>query len=119
MRSRAILLLLVVVLTVPILGGCGASNDDYVVRNQARDDVESKTGKKVDGISLDKCGDGMSESHRMLASMILSGNSMDPDLGKYEDLYLAKITLDSGEEMSVLVHDGRTIFPAETYGGGE
>ena len=59
-----------------------------------------------------KTGSGLSDSHQVMAAMILQSNGLDPDLVYEGDAYIADITLDNGEVVAgVIVPDtGKVLF---------
>ena len=105
-RSAAtFLMLLALLLPTLVLVGCDDSNDPYVIRTESREWYESKTGEKVKSQQTLKVDDGMSESHRMMANMIMIRNGLDPDTTTGE-IYLTKITTEGGQEAAMVSVNG-------------
>ena len=115
MSGKAILAALLIVSIA--LVGCTSS--DHKAGWSAREEVGGIWGVGEQGVKSDlkEVDEGMSESHRMMAIMILSGAGEDSDLDSYERVYLVDVTTDDGANTAtvVVVEDEsggqRTIVP--------
>lgn len=100
-----------------VLVGCTSS--DHKAGWKAREEVGAIWGVGEQGVGSDlkRVDDGMSESHRMMAIMILSGAGENSDLDSYEDVYLVDVKTKDGSNAATVVvvedKDGlqRTIVP--------
>lgn len=72
---------------------------------------EEKFGTGPELINAVEYNDKMSESHRIMAAMILSRNGMDSDLDSYKHVCLYMVTTVEGEEKAVVVADDTYIYP--------
>ncbi len=101
-----------------VLSGCGTS-PAHKAGWEARGDVGEIWGVGEQGVKSDlkQVDDGMSESHRMMAIMILSGAGEDTDLDSYERVFLADVATNDGANTATVVvveeKDGkqRTVIP--------
>jgi hypothetical protein len=103
--SAIFLVFLVVVLSFT---GC---DDNGKIADAASAAWSEKTGDEVESASAQKYGSSMSESHQMMAIMILKANEMESDLDQYKEVYLVKIQVKNGEERIMIVADGKNVFP--------
>ncbi len=100
-----------------LLVGCTSS--DHKAGWKAREEVGAIWGVGEQGVDSDlkRVDEGMSESHRMMAIMILSGAGENSDLESYEDVYLVDVKTNDGSNTATVVvvenKDGsqRTIVP--------
>lgn len=100
-----------------LLVGCTTSKAE--ARWNASLEVSSIWGVETNDVTTDlkEVDDGMSESHRMMAIMILSGAGENSDLDSYSEVYLADVKTNNGSNTATVVvvegNDGRqrTIVP--------
>jgi hypothetical protein len=116
MLTRSVILALVVV-SLALVGGCTSS--DHKAGWNARGEVGAIWGVGEQGVDseLKRVDKGMSESHRMMAVMILNGAGENTDLESYEDVYLVDVSTNNGSNTAtvVVIEDKnggqRTIIP--------
>lgn len=100
-----------------VLVGCTSS--DHKAGWDAREEVGRIWGVGEQGVDSDlkRVDEGMSESHRMMAIMILSGEGENTDLESYENVYLVDVATNDGANTATVVvvedEDGnqKTIIP--------
>lgn len=118
MKKRVVVGLLLVLALA--LVGCETERDVSVRAEEAREFVGSKvkvawkeaTGEEVSGMPTLVARDGMSESHSVMASMILSGRDMNTDLSSYHEVYLVEFKDADGAEKAAVYADGKIVLPA-------
>lgn len=110
MKTKTVVSFLMIAFIIITMVGCVSTK--ATMENQACEGWTEKTGEKVDDVTSFLYSKGMSESHRMMAAMILSANGMETDLEKYDDVYLVKMETNTGEERVMVVADGKNVFPA-------
>jgi hypothetical protein len=95
--------MLVLVIASLILVGCTSS--DHKAEWKARGEVGNIWGVGEQGVKSDlkRVDSGMSESHRMMAIMILSEAGENTDLESYEDVYLVDVATDDGSNTATVV----------------
>lgn len=113
MRFGKLLLVLMLSLTVLSVTGCISESSER--ERDAKEDYFKATGEnESQAITTEqsfKVDDGMSESHRMLALMILNGAGKSTDEKDYDAVYLVKMKwADSDREVDMVVieKDGKT-----------
>lgn len=113
-----IVLLLVVVLAVM---GCSetreinekAADDAEVAEIRLKEAWQQETGEAISGNTTLVAPQGMSESHQVMASMILMGQGMDADLSTYPNgVYLVEFKDAAGVERAAVFVDGKIVLPA-------
>jgi hypothetical protein len=95
-------------MVIVLLAGCGidtAKRDAWVARQ-----YEDKYGGSAEVERRIEYNKKMSESHRMMAAMILKNAGMDPDLDSYKEVYLY-VVKSGGEEHAVVFVNGELIIP--------
>lgn len=121
-RFRLVLVLLIASLAVVSVAGCQQAKDDWersedADREQYRTDVfkawSDATGESATEVK-DIPRDQLSESHSIMASMILMGNGMESDLSTYKTVYLVEFKDASGTQRAAVVADGKVVLPADT-----
>lgn len=119
-RSAYLLAVSLLAFAILALAGCSQVQYEEERHEQSRetlgkmvaDEWEKATGEQIRQEGMDwVAGDKMSESHSVMASMILMGNGMDSDLSKYKDLSLVSFVDASGTERAAVVVDNRVILP--------
>ncbi len=112
---RVVAALLLLILFMSAVSGCGEKGRALEAGQNACYAWEEKTGEKISRGKEESYeytnGGGLSVSHKMMASMILSGNGMESDLDKYDSVVLVKLKTDTGEERVMVVADGENVFP--------
>lgn len=108
-------LLLALALALIVLSAAGCISESSVREQDAKEDYFAATGEsESQAITTErsfKVDDSMSESHRMLALMILNGAGMSTDEKDYDAVYLVKMKwADSDREVDMVVieRDGKT-----------
>lgn len=97
----------------------GCTSSDHKAGWNAREEVGAIWGVGEQGVDSDlkRVDDSMSESHRMMAIMILTGAGENSDLDSYEDVYLVDVKTNDGSNTATVVvvenKDGsqKTIVP--------
>lgn len=100
-----------------VLAGCTSA--DHKAGWNAREEVGAIWGVGEQGVDSDlkRVDEDTSESHRMMAIMILSGAGESSDLESYEDVFLVDVKTNDGSNTATVVvvedKDGlqRTIVP--------
>ena len=102
MWRKSVMLMLVVV-SVLLMVGCTSS--DHKAGWNARGEVGKIWGVGEQGVKSDlkRVDKGMSESHRMMAIMILSEAGENTDLESYEDVYLVDVATNDGSNTATVV----------------
>lgn len=111
--------LVVSALLVASLVLVGCTSPDHQAGWNAREEVGAIWGVGEQGVDSEqkRVDEGMSESHRMMAIMILSGAGESTDLDSYEDVFLVDVATNDGSNTAtvVVVEDKngmqRTIVP--------
>jgi len=119
--SRIKLALVLLLASVAILSVAGCQHiwekSEDADRESYRTDVytawRNATGESASEIK-DIPRDQLSESHSVMASMILMGNGMESDLSTYRTLYLVEFRDAGGTTRAAVVADGKVILPAGT-----
>ncbi len=108
-------LLLALALSLMVLSAAGCISESSVRERDAKDDYFKATGESQSEVITTeqsfKVDDSMSESHRMLALMILNGAGMSTEPSDYDAVYLVKMKwADSDKEVDMVVieKDGKT-----------
>ncbi|MDP2327295.1 MAG: hypothetical protein Q8M79_04330 [Dehalococcoidia bacterium] len=102
------------------VAGCENERDISNRAEQARDSIgsdlktewEAKTGEAVSSIPNVIERDSLSESHQIMASMILLGQGMDPDLSTYGEVYLVEFKDADGVQRAAVYTNGKIVLPA-------
>lgn len=111
----------VAVLLALVFGVVGCNERDESVRKeeaqdaiggQLKDAWKTETGEAIGGNPHSIPENEMSESHSVMASMILSGRGMSTDLGSYGEVYLVEFTDPAGVERAAVYVDGKVVLPA-------
>jgi len=97
---------LILGLAIPAIG-CSLPGipwaQERVIDELAEQGVEAKSAKLQP----------MSESHQIMAQMILMSNGMSSDLDSYKDVELWDVTKADGTQVTAVRADGKTILPKE------
>ena len=109
-RRTAVVLLLLTALA--ILAGCMKKEEIDYRNDAAKDAWTERYGEEPTRVSSMECDNDMSESHRIMASMILMGNGMSDDLDSYKHIYLYMVTMPDGEERAMVLADGKYVYPS-------
>ncbi len=115
--KKAIYLLLVILLIPMMIVGC-YSKMDY--QDEAMDSVTGYLGVDESALTMSTKSvsqTDMSDSHSIMAAMILKNAGQDSDLESYEKVYLTDVTLNStgkSAKVVIIVKDGvtSTVIPA-------
>jgi hypothetical protein len=84
-----------------------------IIGSQLKDAWQAETGEAVSTDPRLVNRDGMSESHSVMASMILMGQGMDPDLSTYSsDVYLVEFKDAAGVERAAVYVNNKIVLPA-------
>lgn len=67
-------------------------------------------GEEPDDVTFMEYKQNMSESHRMMATMILNNAGMNSDLDSYKEVFLCIVKIGDKEEAMVIA-DGKSIYP--------
>ena len=110
MKLKRVVIILICILTLTISIGCTPANDEYTLKNDAREGWEQETNETITSANINKCGNDMSDSHTMMAAMILKQNGMDYD--NYESVFLVKLKNEDGEERVMVVADCINVYPS-------
>lgn len=101
-----------------LLAGCGGSLSTDDIAATVSNELATTLGLDEQDIEveIDTVNDSMSESHQMIALMILSGADMDTDPESYDKVYLASVSTKDGSidsSVVVVVQDGTatTVIP--------
>ena len=119
MRKTFIIILMAIITMSLVLVGCTSS--DYEASNKAANEVGKIWGVDHGEQNLDHdvkggVGGSWTESHRMMAVMILSGAGMNTDFEAYDEVFLVDVATKDGSNTArvvVVEKDGRrdTIIP--------
>jgi len=110
----------VVVLMVLVLGVGACTERDIsnrreetqdAIGGQLKDSWKAETGEAISGNPRSIPENEMSESHSIMASMILSGRGMSTDLGTYGEVYLVEFKDPDGVERAAVYADGKIVLP--------
>ena len=96
--------------------GCSlpfVSNIKNEIKTKVEEAWEQKYTKAPKSVEIIKYSDSMSESHQMMAAMILRNHEMSSDLSSYKIVYLIMVTGADGDEKAIVYADGEFIFPWE------
>ena len=93
--------------------GCSLSDIKSEIKSKVEEAWEQKYTKAPESIEIMKYTDSMSESHQMMAAMILRNHEMSSDLSSYKLLYLIIVTGVDGDEKAIVYVEGEFIFPWE------
>lgn len=107
--TAVISLLLVIVL----LSGCEWARGDKWLQDMTegvKTGWQLNYGEEPDDVEFKEYKQNMSESHRMMAAMILNNAGMDSDLDSYEEVFLCIVKIGDKEEAMVIA-DGKSIYP--------
>lgn len=105
-----------------VIASMGCSTEQYTEekRSQSQDilapkvaaEWEKATGDKVDTQRMHLTTGKLSESHSIMASMILMGNGMESDLSKYkEEISIVDFVDASGTERAAVVVGNKVVLP--------
>ena len=121
-RVRLAIVLLLASVAVLSIVGCQQAKDDWErsedadregYRTEVHTAWKNATGESATEVK-DIPRDQLSESHSVMASMILMGNGMESDLSTYRTLYLVEFKDAGGTARAAVVADGKVILPAGT-----
>ncbi len=114
-RTLTMVLITLAVLSV-LFTGC--SNEKYEAEKRAVDDINDIWGYEEQAVRADtqQIHDSTSESHRMMAIMILNGAGRDTNLESYDAVYLVDLKTEDDKyegRVVVVVKDDKkeTIIP--------
>ncbi len=119
MRKTFIIILMAIITMSLVLVGCTSS--DHKASNEAANEVGAIWGvdygeQNLDHDVKDGVGGSWTESHRMMAVMILSGAGMNTDFEAYDEVFLIEVATKDGSNTArvvVVEKDGKqeTIIP--------
>lgn len=98
-----LIIIAVVFIVMAMLGGCESS--DFRAEHAAARDFAEILGvdeQKIES-KAHAVNDRMSESHRMMAFMILSGAGMDTDFESYDEVFLVDVATSDGSNTGKVV----------------
>jgi hypothetical protein len=109
-------------LMVLVLASTGCSIEQYTEEKQAQSqdiiapkvaaEWEKATGEKVDSQKMHLTTGKLSESHSVMASMILMGNGMESDLSQYkEEVSIVDFVDASGTERAAVIVGSKVVLP--------
>ncbi len=112
----------VVVVLVIALGIVGCEEERHraelstsmndMIGTQLKTSWQAATGETLSSTATTIERSRLSESHAIMASMILMGRGMESDLSTYKDLYLVEFTDAGGVERAAVYANGEVILPA-------
>lgn len=128
--SRIILLILISALLVSGALSTGCSEEQATERKlsesrdalapQVAEEWEKATGEKVDSNRMVLATGKLSESHSVMASMILMGNSMSSDLSSYkQEISILEFRDATGVERAAVVVGSKVVLPKATSAAPE
>lgn len=83
-----------------------------MIDTQLKTSWQAATGETLSSTTTTIERSRLSESHAIMASMILMGRGMESDLSTYKDLYLVEFTDAGGVERAAVYANGEVILPA-------
>lgn len=121
MRRLGLFVMLSALLVVGLVSaGCSVEKGNEEKNSQSRDLVapqvaaewEKATGEKLDSERMTLATGKLSESHAVMASMILMGNGMESDLSKYkEEISIVDFTDASGTKRAAVIVGNKVVLP--------
>lgn len=112
-KMKTLIVMVLLIFVIAILTGCEYTRGDEWVVNMEKElkiGWEREYGEEPDSMKFLEYNKSMSESHRMMAAMILNNKGMDSDLDSYKEVYLCIVKIGDKEEAMVIV-DGKPIYP--------
>lgn len=91
--------------------------DDLGAKEEARvagevsEEWNAATGEEIDTDTMHYTTGELSESHAIMAAMILQGQGMDPNLDSYGEVGIMEFTDADGVERAAVVIDGKVVLP--------
>lgn len=111
--KKKLVVWLVVMLLTGFLVGCSYTSerqkDDEAGISMEWEEQFNETPSSVEQIS--RKASSLSESHKIMASMILKSNQKNDDLSSYDSFRMYKVITNDNQERMVVVVDGETVFP--------
>ncbi len=117
MKKTLILTVILLVSSIYSIGCFSNPSPEKSAELRASAEMEELWGTSVGAVNSDAklVNDQMSESHRMMAIMILSGAGMDNNVENYDRVYLVDVATEDGNTGKVVVveKDGKrtTVIP--------
>lgn len=112
-KKNKFTVMVLLIIAITILAGCEYTRGDEWVANMEKEvktGWEREYGDEPDSMKFLEYNKSMSESHRMMAAMILNNKGMNSDLDSYKEVYLCIVKIGDKEEAMVIV-DGKPIYP--------
>ena len=97
---------IIVALALVMVSSVGCTSQDFIAKDKASREVAGIWGVESQDLRSDVkdgVGGSWSESHRMMATMILIGAGMDSDFKAYDEVFLIDIQTSDGSNSARVV----------------
>lgn len=130
-RSKPVTALMVLLIAMVLLGcsfstpeeqeksegdvraGWSEAKEDAKVASDVSEEWKAATGEDISTDTMNYATGDLSESHAVMAAMILQRNGMDSNLDSYESVGVMEFVDAGGVERAAVVIDGKVVLPKQ------